>query len=241
METIAITAQKREHGSKGKLASLRREGFVPGILYGNKGLPEMLAVRATDLRPALARRNPILEITLDGKSHKAMLKLVERDPIREDLIHIDFLRVDDMTPVTAVVQVITQGIPVGVRLDGGVFRMARKNVQVKCKIQDIPENFTIDVSNMKQGENFFVKDLKFGKGTFVTPARTALFGVGQAHVEEEVAVIAAPVAAAPAAGAPGAPGVAPSADKATAPGAAPAGKDKAAPAAGGKGGGKPSK
>ena len=249
METIALTAQKRPSGTKGTLNALRREGRVPAILYGLKGEPELLDVNAVDLRPLFVRRNPIVALSMEGKTQLAILKQVDRDPIRDHVTHIDFLRVDETQPVTVTVAVIPVGTAVGVKLDGGVFRVARRDVKLKAKIQDIPANFTVDITEMRQGQKTFVRDLKFTKGTFITPARTVIFGVGEAHVEEVVAAPVAAAVAAPTTGAPGAPGVAPS-DKAAA--AAPAGgkdkgappaagKDKGAAPAAGKGGGKPSK
>ncbi len=229
MEELTLAANKRQKGTKGQLAALRREGRVPGVLYGLKSEPQMLEVKAADLRVILPKRNHVVALKLDGQDVKVMVKQVERDVIRRDARHIDFLRVDEVHPVTVQVSVIPQGMPVGVKIEGGVFSISKKYVLLKAKIRDIPDNFTIDVSGLKTGDTIYVKDLKFEKGVVLTPGKTALFGVGFAKVEEEV--VAAPVAAATPEGADK--GAAPAAgdkDKA----AAPAGKDKAAPAAGGK-------
>jgi hypothetical protein len=69
----------------------------------------------------------------------------------------------------------------GVKNQGGVFKVAKKFVRLRAKLADIPENFTIDISDMDAGKTFYVADLKFDKGTFITPPRTALFGIGQAR------------------------------------------------------------
>jgi large subunit ribosomal protein L25 len=226
MHTINIPARKRPLGTKGTLAGLRREGKVPGVLYGLKGEPETLEITATDLRPVLAHRNTIIELNVDGTVQKAMMKQLDRDPIRGDFLHIDFVRVDNVHPVTVTVPVTTEGIPVGVKTGGGVFSVAKKFVRLRAKVQDIPDAFHIDVSAMESGKTFYVKDLQFDKGTFVTPPRTALFGVGEGRKEEAAtpAAGAAPAAAAaaPAAGDKG---------KAAAPAAGDKGKAAAAPAA----------
>jgi len=216
MEKLNLAANPRVKGTKGKLASLRREGRVPGILYGLKSEPMLLEVSAADLRTLLPKRNHLVEIQVEGRMHQAMVKQVERDPIRRDVRHIDFLRVDENVPVTVIVPVIPQGVPVGVKTQGGVFAVSKKTVKLKAKVNDIPESFTVDVSGLEQGQTVYVRDLKFEKGAIVTPGRTALFGVGTGRAEEELPV-AAPAAAAEAA---------PAAE----------GKDKAAPApAAGKG------
>lgn len=217
MERLTLTAQKRELGTKGKLAAMRREGRVPGIVYGPKSESTLVEVLATDLRTLLPKRNHVIDLSLNGSVQSVMVKMVERDPIRRDVLHIDFLRVDDVHPVIVSVPVISQGIAVGVRTGGGVFSIAKKSVKLKAKVQDIPESFIIDVTDFESGKTFYVRDLPFKKGVFVTPGRTALFGVGSGRKEEELPTAGAPAAAA-----------------AAAPAAAAGGKDKAAAAGDGK-------
>jgi large subunit ribosomal protein L25 len=196
MHTISITARKRPVSTKGTLATLRREGKVPGIVYGLKGEPETIEVTATDLRPVLAHRNTIIELNVDGAVTKTMMKQLDRDPIRGDFLHIDFVRVDNEHPVTVTVPVTTEGVPVGVKTQGGVFSVAKKFVKLRAKVQDIPDAFHLDVSLLNSGTTFYVKDLQFDKGTFVTPPRTALFGVGEGRKQDESAAAGAPAAAA---------------------------------------------
>ena len=193
MQTISITARKRSLSTKGALSALRREGKVPGVVYGLKGEPETVEITATDLRPVLARRNTVIELTIDGAVQKTMMKQLDRDPIRGDFLHVDFLRVDEVQPVTAIVSVTTEGIPVGVKTQGGVFSVAKKFVKIRARVQDIPEVFHIDVSELAAGKTFYVSDLQFDKGSFVTPPRTALFGVseGRRQQQEEAAAPAA--------------------------------------------------
>src|SRR5690606_4570363 len=187
MNTISITARTRSVSTKGALSALRREGKVPGIVYGLKGEPQTVELTATDLRPVLTHRNTIIELNIDGTVQKTMMKQLDRDPNRGDFLHVDLLRVDDVHPVTAVVNVTTEGIPVGVKTHGGVFSVAKKFVKIRSKIQDIPEVFHVDVSEMAAGTTFYVKDLKFDKGTFVTPPRTALFAVSEGRRQQEEA------------------------------------------------------
>ncbi len=221
MEHLVLNAKKRDIGTKGKLADMRRAGNVPGIVYGPKSEPRLLEVKAADLRTLLPKRNHVIEMNLDGETINVMAKQVDRDPIRRDVLHIDFLRVDDIHPVIVSVPVITHGIPIGVRTQGGVFAVAKKSVKLKAKMQDIPENFTIDTSDMESGKSFYVRDLKFDKGVFVTPLRTFLFGVGSGRKEDEAAAAAAAATPAAAAATPAA-AAAGDKGKAAAPAAKPA-------------------
>jgi large subunit ribosomal protein L25 len=197
---LSLTAKLRPRSTKSFLNQMRKQGRVPAVVYGLDKEPELIEVTAVDMRPHLSQRNHVIELSVAGAgSQKVMLKAIERDPIRKDLVHIDFLRVDNEHPVVVSVPVTTFGMPFGVKTEGGVFSVMKKSVKLRAKVQDIPDKFDLDVSDLRSGTIFYVKDLKFEKGTFVTPGKTALFGVttGKAEVEETPA--AAPAAAAPAA------------------------------------------
>ena len=166
---------------------------------------EKIELNAAELRVPLSMRNLIFNLEIDGKATSVMAKQVDRDPIRRDLIHVDFLRVNKERPVTVVVPVNTHGTPVGVKVDGGIFATMKKTVTLRAKIDDIPEQFDLDVSDLPAGKVFYVRDLKFENGVLVTPGKTALFGVtsskGKEETPAEAAKAAAPAAKAAAPGA----------------------------------------
>ncbi len=202
MANLALAAIKRDKSSKGQLGRLRKEGMVPAVVYGLERDPEMITIKAVDLRPHLAQRNHVIDLQVGGAAQQVMLKVVDRDPIRKELVHIDFIRVNDTRPVVVNVPVTTHGMPYGVKTEGGVFSVMKKFVKLRAKVADIPEKFDLDVSELRSGTIFYVRDLKFEKGTFVTPPKTALFGVTTGRAEEETPAAApAAAAAAPAAAA----------------------------------------
>lgn len=203
MSNLPLAAIKREKSSKGSLGRLRKEGMVPAIVYGLEKEPELVTVKAVDLRQHLTQRNHIIDLQVGGGGQKVMLKMIERDPIRKDLIHIDFLRVNEVNPVIVNVPVTTHGMPYGVKTEGGVFSTMKKFVKLRAKIKDIPEKYDIDVSDLKSGIIYYARDLKLATGVaLVTPGKTALFGVTTGRAEEEIPVAApAAAAAAPAAAA----------------------------------------
>jgi large subunit ribosomal protein L25 len=200
MSNLQLAAIKRDKASKGNLGRLRKDGFVPAIVYGLDKEPEMITVKAVDLRPHLSQRNHIIDLQVGGAGQKVMLKMIERDAIRKDLVHIDFLRVNEERPVIVNVPVTTHGMPYGVKTEGGVFSTMKKFVKLRARIKDIPEKYDIDVSDLKSGVIFYAKDLKLANGvSLVTPGKTALFGVTTGRAEEETPAAAAPAAAAAAA------------------------------------------
>ncbi len=193
---IVVAAKKRVKSTKGNLSAIRRAGSVPGVIYGLKSEPTLVEIVASDLRKPLALRNAVFKLDIEGQVEMVMCKQVERDPIRRDLIHIDFLRVDESHPVNVVVPVNTNGIPVGVKQQGGVFSVMKKNVRLRTSITNIPEQFNIDISEMPAGQIFYVRDLKIENGSFLTPPKTALFGVTSGRAKEDEAATPAGKAAA---------------------------------------------
>ena len=198
---LSLAAKSRAKSTKSFLNQMRKQGRVPAVVYGLDKEPELIEVTAVDMRPHLSKRNHVIDLSAGGSAQQVMIKAVERDPIRKDLVHIDFMRVNNERPVIVSVPVTTHGMPVGVKTEGGVFSVMKKSVKLRAKVQDIPDTFDIDVSELHSGTIFYVKDLKFGKGAFVTPGKTALFGVTTGKAEAEETPAAAPAAAAPAAGA----------------------------------------
>ncbi len=207
MSNLTLVAKNRPKTTKGQLLQMRREGRIPGIVYGLEKEPQLVEVSAIDMRAHVGQKNHVIDMNIDGTVQQVMLKVVDRDPIRKDLVHIDFLRVNNERPVIVNVPVTTYGIPFGVKTEGGVFSVMKKFVKLRAKVQDIPEKFHMDISDLKSGTIIYVRDMKFDKGTFVTPPKTALYGVttGKAEEEEVVEKPAAAAAAAPAVGKDGKP------------------------------------
>jgi len=194
--TFVVPAKTRPKSSKGHLSAIRRAGNVPAVVYGLESEPTPVEVKATDLREALSHRNLVFKLDIEGKVESVMLKQVERDAIRRDLIHIDFLRVNETHPVVVVVPIRTFGIPSGVKQQGGVFSVMKKNVKVKALIKDIPEEIAMDVTELAAGKIIYVRDLQIEKCTFMTPAKTALFGVTSGRAADEAEAATASAAAA---------------------------------------------
>lgn len=185
MDSTALKAQKREKSSKGALNALRRNGRVPAVVYGLKLDPELIEVAFSDLRPILQLNNKPVALDIDGKVQNVMVKLVDRSAIKREVKHVDFLRVDDQASVVARIPLATEGIAKGIKAQGGAFSMHKKWVKVRARVSDLPEVFTVDITEMEAGTTFCVRDLKFEKGTLLTPAKTALFGISSARVKEE--------------------------------------------------------
>jgi large subunit ribosomal protein L25 len=147
--TLSLTARDPE-GSRAT-RRLRRAGNVPGVIYGGDGEPSHFAVDARILRNTLARSGAILEIALDGgQNAPVQVKDVQRHPVRGDIMHVDFLRVNMNVAITATVVVDLVGAEVapGV-VQGGILNQETREVNIEALPGDIPDTIQHDVSALE--------------------------------------------------------------------------------------------
>ncbi|MCD6726187.1 MAG: 50S ribosomal protein L25 [Solirubrobacteraceae bacterium] len=151
-QTTTLTVFPRSVEGSRATRRLRREGKVPGVLYGRGGDPLPLSVDARDLRLALQATGAVIELTLDGKSTPAVLKEVQRHQVRGETTHVDFLRVDLSKPIHAIVPLeLTGGDDApGVR-EGGILDQQLRELNIEALPNDIPESIELDVSGLEIG------------------------------------------------------------------------------------------
>jgi len=140
---------------------MRREGLVPGVLYGHGGDAVAFAVEARTLRLALAAAGAVLEVSLDGaRPTPAVLKEAQRHPVRGDTTHIDLIRVrlDEAIQATVPVELTGGDDAPGVR-DGGVLEHVTHSVLVEALPTAIPESMTLEVSGMAIGDTLMLSAL----------------------------------------------------------------------------------
>ena len=176
MKTLAIQAVARAEYGKKATKSVRREGMIPCVLYG-AGENVAFSIDAKAVKPLIYTPNSyIVEIELDGKVEKAVLREVQFHPIREQILHIDFYRVQEDKPVSIAIPVRLTGNAEGVKVGGKLALSARKLV-VKGMLENLPDELIIDVTPLKVGQTIFVGDLQFEGLQFVSPATQAVCAV----------------------------------------------------------------
>jgi large subunit ribosomal protein L25 len=161
----------REPGGSRTTRRLRREGLVPGVIYGGGSDPVTFAVDARVLRHALAARGAVLEVAIDGgRPTPAVLKEQQRDPVRGQTVHLDLVRVRlDVAIVVGVpIELVGGDSAPGVR-DGGVLEHVTHEVQVEALPTAIPESIVHDVSAMSIGDTVLLEAI-------VAPAGVTLLG-----------------------------------------------------------------
>lgn len=176
MKTIQIDTVKRDAFGKKAGKAVRREGLVPCILYGG-GENVAFSIDVKAVKPLIYTPNSyIVELNIDGKVEKAVLREVQFHPVREQILHIDFYRVQEGKPVSIAIPVRLTGNAEGVKIGGKLALSARKLV-VSGMLENLPDELTIDVTPLKVGQTIFVGDLQFEGLKFVTPATTAVCAV----------------------------------------------------------------
>lgn len=151
----ATRLDARPRDTRGSRATrrLRREGRVPGVLYGGGEDPLAFDVDARELRAALAARGAVLELALDGATATAVLQDAQRDAVRGDTLHVDLMRVrlDQAIHATVVLELSGVEDAPGVR-EGGVLEQITRELNIQALPGDIPEAIVHDVSAMAMNE-----------------------------------------------------------------------------------------
>jgi large subunit ribosomal protein L25 len=163
METFTVEGQVREERGKGPARRSRRIGMVPATLYGDHKNPIALAVNAKQVARILRSEtghNTIFSVKVaGGQEEKAMVKDWQVDPVSGSLLHVDLLRIAMNVRMRVKVPVHTFGEPQGVKMQGGIFEMVTREVELECLPGDIPEEFKMDVSELLIGKQLRASDL----------------------------------------------------------------------------------
>ncbi len=191
MEQVLINAKSRETTKKGDIKRLRAEGKIPAVVYGKDIESKALTVEKRDLLTALstsAGDNVLLNLRLDsGESVPAVFKDIQKDPIKNFFIHVDFHKIDLTEKIQVNVPLHIEGEPKGAQ-QGGIAQYQIREVEVECLPTQIPDYITIDVSDIDLNESINVGDLPLPEGSELLsdPDETVMSVVApEPEVEEE--------------------------------------------------------
>jgi large subunit ribosomal protein L25 len=203
MADIIVQGAPRTQRGKNEARRMRSSGNVPAVLYGGKGEALTLAVNAKQVTAILRSstgHNTLFQVDLAGKQEPAIVKDWQVDPVSGQLLHVDLLRVAMDVRMKVKVPVHTFGDPSGVKVQGGVFEVVLREVEVDCLPADIPTEFTADVSGLMLNQSLRAGDLVFDKNKIhlLTDPAAVVAHVVALRVEEEKPVEAAAPGATPA-------------------------------------------
>ncbi len=195
-----LVVHPREGKGKEYCRKLRREGKVPAIIYGHDFEPLPVAVVEKEFRALLRREKGIhgllnLRVEGDGE-HMVLIKEIQKDPIKDNLLHVDFQRVKADEAISAVVPLKLVGEPRGVRA-GGLLQHFLYEVHIQCLPKDLPEEIVVDISRLNVKESLRISDLPRLEGirylnnpeevvVSITPKRVRAGVRAAVELEEEV-------------------------------------------------------
>lgn len=163
MDSVELKGSKRVVSSSGDLFKLRAAGNVPGVLYGC-GVVEYFSVPYFFLKGIVyTNKKFLINFNLDGEIHKCVIKDVQIHPVSEIILHVDLLKITDKSVISQDINIVQEGIPVGVK-NGGLLMKKMKKLKISGLASDIPSVFVIDITNLNGGETLRVSDLDQLKG-----------------------------------------------------------------------------
>jgi large subunit ribosomal protein L25 len=220
MEVGKLEVRIRKDHGKGYAHKLRQAGKIPAVCYGLGETPVSLALDPKELKDALdpdKRQNTVITMTLKGdgadRQLTVMLKDYQIDPLKNTVLHADFVRVDLTKEITVTVPLMLTGKPEGVKI-GGILHQVFRMVDVACLPDRIPTSLEGDVTALNMGDALKASEIKVGEGVriLLDPKQSVAVVVAPKEEKEEEAAVAEGVvegaegAAAPAEGAAAAPG-----------------------------------
>jgi len=165
LEIHTLKAQVRNSTGKGASRSLRREGRIPAVLYGSDIDSMPLSVSTYDIERLLKKINyaqSLLKLQVENGQpfeKTVMIKEVQRSPLSRNFLHLDLYEVNMTRKLTVTVPVVIIGISKGVE-DGGVLQIIRRELEVNCLPTEIPEQITIDITDLEVGDSIHVDEIK---------------------------------------------------------------------------------
>ena len=160
---ITVTAEPRQTRGKNEARRLRVRGLAPAVVYGADRPAVPVSVSPKDVSKILhsnTGHNTIFNLAVQGvEDTPVMIVDWQNDPVRDTLLHVDLKRIDLSKRIAVKVRVHTKGEPQGVKLQGGLLEIVTREVEIECLPDEIPESFTVDVSELMIGQNLRASDI----------------------------------------------------------------------------------
>ena len=170
MSTATLSATLRSESGKGAARALRRAGSVPAVIYGHKREPMSLAVPTRELERLLERvatGSTVVELSIDGKVSRTLIREIQKHPFKKVLVHVDFQELVVGEKITVSVPLVIVGISVGVRSFAGILDQTMRELEVSVDPSAMPNHIDIDVSALNVGDSIHVRDIVLPAGVTV--------------------------------------------------------------------------
>ena len=187
MKSFDLKGTSRTEVGKKSTNELRKNNGIPCILYGIEKEAKAFAVTTDAVRKLVYTPDiHVVNLTIDGVECKAVLKDIQFHPVKDTILHMDFLQIVEDKAIVMEVPTILTGLAAGVKL-GGKLQQAIRKIKVKAVYANIPEKLTVDVTELALGKSIKVGDLSFEGLELVTPAQTVVCSVAATRASREAA------------------------------------------------------
>lgn len=224
MKTFELKGTLRSELGRKAVKKIRQNDEIPCNLYGGQNNVHFSVKRADVHKLIYTPHVYLVDLTIGSEKHKGIIREIQTHPVTDQILHLDFLEVFDNKPVTVDIPVSVRGSAIGVR-KGGKMEVFKRYLKVQGLPIHLPDEISVDVSDLDIGKTIYVKDIKIENVSFAGNLHDPVVGVHYARtvVEETPAAAAATTAATPEAGAAAAPSAS------AAPAATPAAEPKKEP------------
>jgi len=171
-KTIQLAATARDRAGKGAARATRREGRVPGVIYGDKKEPQLISLSYHEVWPHVQTGrflSTLVDVSLDGGSIRVIPRDVQFDPVRDRVIHVDLLRLGAGARISVEVPVHFRNHEAAPGIKrGGVLNVVRHEVELYCPAESIPEELIVDLTGLDIGDSIHISHISLPEGTSPT-------------------------------------------------------------------------
>lgn len=203
MATASLNASPRSETGTGVARKLRQAGNIPAVIYGHGREPQSLTINSREverLLSSISAASTVIELSLDGRTARTLIREIQRHPVKRNIIHLDFQELVAGEKVTVSVPLRFTGTADGVRNSGGILEETMHQVHVRVDPALIPDHIDIDVTPLTIGHSLHIRDLALPQGVTVLddPGATVCVCTAPKTATEETTTPAEGEAAAPA-------------------------------------------
>ncbi len=180
MKKAQLSGSLRTNVGKKDATALRNAGQVPCVLYG-QGEQTHFSVRSVDVEKLIFSPDVYqVELDVDGKKTTAIIKDLQMHPVKDKPMHVDFYELDDSKPVKIMLPLRTKGAAIGI-MNGGKLRQPYRKLKVAGVPSKLPEDVTVDITNLRIGQSVRISDLSADGVEFLDPANAVVLSIKMAR------------------------------------------------------------
>ncbi len=187
MEKVVLEANVRPTGKKA-LKNLRKGSTIPAVYYTGRREVRHIAVDAHDLSRKLSEEIAMLHLVVDGEELPCIIREIQRDPVSERILHVDFFAVETGQKLRMNVAFHLIGTPEGIK-QGGILEHAVREAQIECLPRDLPSHLDVDITHLQIGDSIHIEDLSYENITLLEDPHTLVAHVIPPRLEKEAAEV----------------------------------------------------